>query len=75
MSKIDVKLVKTKSRFVLTLYGQELVYDLPKFNKQMEWKNYNSAKTFLMDNEFSFNGEIINKDNIAITEFKEQSDE
>ena len=74
MNKVNIKLVKIKSRFVLTLYGQELVYDLPNFNKKMEWKNYSSAKGFLMSNEFYINGKIINKDNIVITEFKEQSD-
>lgn len=72
MSNIDVILVKTKSRFVLTLYGQELVFVSPQFNKKLEWKNYNYAEKFLMNNEFYFNGELINKDNIAITELKEQ---
>ena len=74
MNKVNIKLVKIKSRFVLTLYGQELVYDLPNFNKKMEWKNYSSAEGFLMSNEFYINGKIINKDNIVITEFKEQED-
>ena len=74
MNKVNIKLVKIKSRFVLTLYGQELVYDLPNFNKKMEWKNYNSAKGFLMSNEFYINGKIINKDNIVITEFKDKED-
>lgn len=73
MSKTDVKVVKTKSRFVLTLNGKELAYDTPKFNKKMEWKNYCSAKWFLKDNEFYLNGELINKDNIVIKELREQA--
>lgn len=74
MNKVNIKLVKIKKRYVLTLYGQELVYDLPNFNKKMEWKNYSSAEWFLMSNEFYINGKIINKDNIVITELKEQVD-
>lgn len=69
---IRVQLVKVKSRFVLTLNGKELVYNTPSFNKKMEWKNYCLAKKFLMNNEFYLNGELINKDNIVITELKEQ---
>ena len=74
-NQINVLLVEQKSRFILTLYGQELTYVSSSFGKRMVWKNYGSAKRFLMENEFVYKGDILNKDNIVITELKEQSDD
>lgn len=75
MGKVDIKLVKPKSRYVLMLYGVEIVYAFPNFNKKLEWKNYGSAREFLMSNDFYVDGELINKDKIEIVEFKEQQDD
>lgn len=75
MAKVDIKLVKPKSRYVLMLYGVEIVYASPNFNKKLEWKNYGSAREFLMSNDFYVDGELINKDKIEIVEFQEQQDD
>lgn len=68
MSDIKVNLIKTKSRFILTEYGAELVYLTPSFGKRLEWKSFKAAEKFLMKHAFSYNGEILNKNNIIITE-------
>jgi len=68
MSDIKVKLIKTKSRFILTEYGAELVYLTPSFGKRLEWKSFKAAEKFLMEKSFVYNGEVLNPDNIEITE-------
>lgn len=67
MSDIKVNLIKTKSRFILTEYGSELVYLTPSFGKRLEWKSFKAAEKFLMKNSFVYNGQVLNPDNIEIT--------
>ena len=68
MSDIKVNLTKIKSRFILTEYGAELVYLTPSFGKRLEWKSFKAAENFLMENSFVYNGQVLNPDNIEITE-------
>ena len=68
MSDIKVNLTKIKSRFILTEYGAELVYLTPSFGKRLEWKSFKAAENFLMENSFVYKGQVLNPDNIEITE-------
>lgn len=68
MSDIKVNLTKIKSRFILTEYGAELVYLTHSFGKRLEWKSFKAAENFLMENSFVYNGQVLNPDNIEITE-------
>lgn len=73
--KVNVNLVKAKPRYVLYFYGQEIVFRTPNFHKKMCWKTFKSAKNYLMENEFIYNGEELNKDNIEIVKLEEIQNE
>ena len=69
--EITVTLVKPKSRFILCHYGQELVLKTPSHGKRLEWKTLKGAQAALYENEFFYEGQQLNKDNIDIVELKE----
>lgn len=70
MTKTNSKSSTIKPTYILTLYGQELVYNDSGVNKRLEWKSYRLAKKFLMANDFLIDGKVLNTDDITITDYR-----
>lgn len=70
MAKNNSKASIIKPTYILTLYGQELVYNDSGINKRLEWKSYRLAKKFLMTNDFLIDGKVLNTNDIAIVDYR-----